>query len=156
MKNTIFSKIIVFGAFLGLISCSRMNSFGSGYVLNDSDSDHIYITRTVGNQTKIEIDQQIGDWKKIGRYVFVLRMVATSPDCYGKGGDISIITHYSDSEEFWIIDLEAGSSAGPLSKNDYAIKLRQLGLSGPTLLRPSHYRPNTEQFQKMFGKCKRG
>jgi hypothetical protein len=136
-----------------IAGCGRSNNLGAGYILNDGDADHIYVTKADGDHPRIAIDQQIVDWKVERNYALFLRMVAESVDCHDENGKISIRTHYSTKAEYWIIDLGKDRLIGPLSKKEFAANLSTFKLHDPGLTVRRDYHPNTDEFRKIAKSC---
>ena len=67
------------------------------------DTDHLYVYDKSKNL--IIIDQLVVDYEIKGDELFVLRMVSDSIDCYDINNVPTIITHYSEKKEYWIINL---------------------------------------------------
>lgn len=150
MMRILITLLIVFA----LTSCGDSQSLGGSYFLKKDDLDHVYVLKKKKGEAMVAIDQQIVDWRRVANYVVVLRKVAISPDCYDESGRPTIITHYSSTDEFWIIDLYHDIEFGPLSDKDYATKLAQLNLPYTKLAVPGSYRENTQEFQKNMSKCR--
>lgn len=128
---------------------------GGNYYLSDSDDSHVYILKKSGDQFSIIVNQQIVDFKVVKNYVLVLRKVAESFDCYNEKNVPTIITHYSNEDEYWVIDLQRDKEMGPLKEEAYFHLLKKLELPLMKLSVPSAFVPNSEAFKKWREECKK-
>jgi len=128
---------------------------GGGYVLENHEYAHRYIYKRTGNENYIVIDEQVVGYDIVDDHVLVYRIVANSYDCYDKNNQPMIITHYTDDEEYWIIDTAARKELGPLTRNSYVRMLKELGL--PTIIPEQQisYRSNTSAFNNEASECKK-
>ncbi len=130
-------------------------SVGGNYYLSDRDDSHVYLSKKSSGQFSIVVDQQIVDFKIVKNYLLVRRKVAESFDCYDKKNVASIITHYSNEDEYWVIDLEKDKETGPLKEESYFRLLKDLELPLVKLRVPSSFIPNSEAFKKWRVECKK-
>lgn len=84
----------------------------------------------------------ISDYKIDGNYLFVLRGVAETFDCPGINEKRMLITKYTNSEEFWIIDLKNNLEVGPLDKQTFGDKAKKFGVPSPELNARTKYFTN--------------
>jgi hypothetical protein len=141
---------------LGACTSDEGQSLGGRYYLENRDDSHVYIyKRTASKHNTVVVDQQVVDYEVVRGYLLVLRKVAESPDCYDKKGVPTIITHYSDNDEYWIINVNTEKEIGPLDGRDYFQAGQKLGLPRLKLRAPSTFTPNTEQFRKLSQDCQR-
>jgi hypothetical protein len=142
-----------------LMSCGDKGArlLGGPYYLIDGDEDHVYLakkTQTSEDDTLI-VDEQVVDYRITNGYLLVLRKVAESFDCYDKRNVPTIITYYSNKDEYWVIDLINEKENGPLSAQAYVLMLNKLQLPLVKLSAPSNYYHNDEVFAKRRKECKR-
>jgi hypothetical protein len=130
-------------------------SLAGNYYLSDTDHSHVYILKKSRDQLSIVIDQQIVDFKIVENQLLVRRKVAESFDCYDKKNVASIITHYSNEDEYWVIDLKKDKETGPLKEESYFRLLKDLELPPVKLTVPSSFAPNSEAFKKWREECKK-
>ena len=142
----VMSLLIVIGEYIGDFDNFILS--GSGYKLINYSDDHIFLVREKDNKRVIE--EQIVDFERNGDNLLVLRMVAESMDCYDDGVP-TIITHYSDVKEYWIINLVAQTEKGPFDEQVFNETLVKLGISDVALDVPKSYRQNTDVFNKSCG-----
>lgn len=129
---------------------------GSGYSLNNGDDDHVYIAKHSGGVDRIIIEQQVVDWTTLnGRWVFILRMVANSVECYDDKNSATLITHYSSQREYWVIDLANSTELGPLTERGFESESRRLTFGAAHLEVPSYYHDNTSAFDERVKECSR-
>jgi hypothetical protein len=147
---------VIFLAVLSLAACmnGEERSLGANYYLIDGDDAHVYLTKKSDGKSSVVIDQQIVDVKVVNDYVFVRRKVAESFDCYDKNNIPSIITHYTEQDEYWVIDLNKGKETGPLKEEAYFQMLRDLGLPLTKLKVRYYFVPNSDAFKKLRSECK--
>ncbi|MBQ5939583.1 MULTISPECIES: DUF3997 domain-containing protein [unclassified Massilia] len=136
-----------------LIGCGESTDLGGGYFINKTDEDHVYISKKENGKSFVVIEEQVVDWGRFDGYIAVLRKVAISPDCYDDKGRRTIITHYSDESQFWIINLKDSVEAGPFSESEYREELKKLGVRYVNLDVPKDYVSNSEQFEKIKKNC---
>jgi hypothetical protein len=149
-------EIILLFLCLSLLGCDSGGgeSLGGNYYLN-RDSSHAYIWKKSKDHATIAVEQQIVALKTEKDYVLILRKIAESADCYDKQNVPTIITHYSNEDEYWVIDLKKEREIGPLKEQAYFEALRKLGLPPVKLTAPSNFAPNTEAFEKWTKDCKK-
>lgn len=144
---------------LSLVACAASETnLGGRYYLNDSDAAHVYIVKKSDEKKEYDtvvVDQQVVDIKVVHGYLLALRKVADSVGCYDDTDTPTIITHYSDKDEYWIIDLKNENEIGPLSEQSYFEMQKQLGLPAVKLRVPSDFVSNSEAFKKWSKDCKR-
>lgn len=152
-------KIVIWvGIFLFILgACQYVGDWdnfllsGSGYKLNNSDYSHVYLTRV--ESSDFIIDEQVVDFKIKKGYLMVLRMIATSIDCYDEKNQPTILTHNSNQKEFWIIDTENKIEMGPFNEAEFFKKTNELNLPLIKLNIPKKYRSNNEAFTEQTSKC---
>ena len=142
---------------LSLLGCSSSDSqsVGGNYYLSNGDASHVYIWKKSKSENTIVVDQQIVDLKIENAYVLVLRKVAESFDCYDEKNQPKIVTHYSNKDEYWIIDPRKENEIGPLKEQAYSETLKKLGLPLVQLSAPSNFVPNTGAFKESTKDCKK-
>ena len=140
--------------FISLTACGDSVSLGGNYYVNRSDSDRIYILKETPSGPKAIVGEHVVNWKRLKNYTVILRKVAYSPDCYDKYGVPTIVTHYSEKSEFWIINVRGEIEYGPFDIAQYKIKLTQLNIPFVTLKEPSDYKANTAYFNEFTKRCK--
>lgn len=141
--------------FLSMTSCTQTDvNIAGDYYISRGDHDHVYIFKRPGrgNQNVIVVDQQVVDYAVVGDYIVVLRKIAESYDCYDESDVPTIITFYSDDDEFWVIDYKNGREIGPLVKTEYVASLRALGLPMSDLSAPSSYE-SSQRVRDVIDKC---
>ena len=138
-------------AFLFLVTgCSLDSLSNSDFRIENYDDDHIYIRQKSTSQVVIEehvVDSLVHDDS-----LYVLRMVAESPDCYDDRGVPTIITHYSDIKEYWIINLKTNGIEGPFNEEEFQARTDGLNIS---LSVPKRYYPNTKAFLARMANCQK-
>lgn len=156
LNNSFFKMKRIFLGFLLTIltACGDSVSLGGKYYLNRSDWDRVYILKETPEGLQAIIGGHVVDWKRLDNYSVLLRKVATSPDCYDKNGIPTIVTHYTDKSEFWILNVSSGIEYGPFNIEQYKLKLTQLGLPFVTLQVPSSYKANTAYYNESTKNCK--
>lgn len=82
-------------------------------------------------------------------------MVARSVDCYDANGKATLITHYTDQEEFWIIDTRMKKETGPLTRASFNAALRKIGVADGAFAGEIDYRSNTASFESDVARCVR-
>jgi hypothetical protein len=139
-----------------MTGCGRVETIelGGGYILAAHDRDHRFIYKREDNRNHIVIDQQIVAHRVIGPRILVHRMVATSYDCYDADGRVTIFTRYSDEEEFWIVNSDAGVVEGPLNRASFEESLSKAGLPANYFSDTSDYRSNAKTFDAQTAKCR--
>ncbi|MEN8251468.1 MAG: hypothetical protein ABFS32_21260 [Bacteroidota bacterium] len=149
----IFSVMFVFF----LASCQGYESIplGNDYYLSDSDRNHIYIYKKMDDKEgfNIVVEQHVLDFQVIRGYLLVLRGVASSLDCYDQNNIPTIITHYSDKREYWVINMKVGNIKGPLDKPNYLHIKNELGFGNVELKSKYHIQSNTKSFNKLISEC---
>ena len=130
-------------------------SLGGNYYLTDGDDAHVYLSKKSNGKSSIVIDQQIVDFKVVGNHVLVRRKVAKSFDCYDKNNVPSIITHYTDQDEYWVIDVTKEKETGPLKEEAYLQLLKELGVSPVKPTVRYYFMPNSDAFKKWRAECKK-
>lgn len=140
-----------------LIGCDGLSTvdLGGGYFLSVWDSHHQHVYAKQGGRNRLVIDQQIVGYRVIGTHALLHRMVARSVDCYAANGKATIITHYSDQEEFWIIDTRMKKETGPLTRASFNTALRKLGVPDAAFVGEIDYRSNTQSFESDVAHCVR-
>jgi len=119
----------------------------------DVDKDHQYFVNDKENA--VIIPEQVVDVVEKKSFLFVLRMVAESIDCYNESGIPTIITHYSEAKEYWIINLNNDRVDGPFDEDAFKHQLEKVGFLDVNLKVPQNYRANTEYFNKEKSACYR-
>src|SRR4051812_16784881 len=71
----------------------------SNYYVASSDLSHVYLWKQ-STTNAIVVDEQIVDLRIEDDYALVRRKVAQSVDCYDKNNSPTIITHYSEEDEY--------------------------------------------------------
>lgn len=140
-----------------LIGCDGLSTvdLGGGYFLSVGDSHHQYVYAKQEGRNRLVIDEQIVGHRVIGALVLVHRMVARSVDCYAANGKATIITHYSDQGEFWIIDTRMKKETGPLTHASFNTELRRLGVMDGSIVDRTDYRSNTPSIESDMARCVR-
>lgn len=146
-----------FMALLVLAGCQTGDSkmLGGPYYLSAGDPQHVYIWKEMGIQNEVVIEQQVVDFEVLKGYLLVRRKVAKSVDCYDRNNVPTIVTHYTDEDEYWVIDLNEETETGPLKEQSYLGLLKNIGLPPVDLTVPSTYIPNTEIFNNWVKDCTR-
>jgi hypothetical protein len=85
--------------------------------------------------------------------VIARRKVAESFDCYDEKNVSKIITHYTNEDEYWVIDLQKDKETGPLKEGPYLELLKKLELPVVKLTVPSRFVSNSEVFKKWREGC---
>jgi hypothetical protein len=134
-------------------ACNNFHDLGNGYRLQDSDLDHVYITRVDKGTAKIVVDQQVVDWQRSGDYILVLRKVAFSPHCGLANGRTNILTHNTSIDQYWILNAKSDEVIGPIDKSEFNVKKKKFSLDEVDLAAPGNYRDNTQEFQRMAAGC---
>jgi len=142
--------IIIFVVLFSITSCEQYKLNQSNFSISE-DFDHRYIFNKSNNV--IVIDQMVVDYEIKGESLFVLRMIAESIDCYDEKGIPTIMTHYSDVEEYWHINLKNDEIEGPFNKTSFIDVVKRIGLSDVELEMPNTYASNSEYFEKRVSKC---
>ena len=142
--------IVFFAVLLLITSCEQYKLNQSNFSLN-GDYDHRYLFNKSNNA--IVIDTLVLDYEITGDSLFVLRMISESIDCYDEEGIPTIMTHYSDVEEYWYINLENDEVDGPFNKASFIDVVKRIGLSDVELEVPNTYASNSEYFEKSVSKC---
>ncbi len=124
---------------------------GTGYQLFTPDSDHVWVIRE--RDGSAVTGEQIVDFEVRGDYVFFLRMVSNSVDCYDESGVPTLITHYGDDEEYWVVSNSQGSEFGPMSRMEFFNWLKMHQVADVDLRVPKSYRSNTAAFESSLAKC---
>ena len=140
-----------------LIGCDGLFTVDlrGGYFLSVWDTHHQYVYAKQEGRSRIVIDQQVVGHRVIGALVLVHRMVARSVDCYDANGKATIMTHYSNQEEFWIIDTRMRKETGPLTRASFNMELRRRGVMEGSFGDVTDYRSNTSSFESDVARCVR-
>ena len=134
-----------------LAGCGESESLGGNYYLTDVDDEHAYIS----NGNRVVVDQFVVDFHRNGDFLFVLRKIANSIDCYDDHNIPTIITHWSDESEYWVINVATETEIGPLREQDYLQLLAQRKLGLSKLSTPNDYRSNTAAYLSHITFCAR-
>lgn len=124
---------------------------GTGYRLVSNDRDHVYLVDAKGG---LAVGQQVVDIDADKNYIFILRMVSESMDCYDSQGVPTIITHYSEEKEFWIIDSEKARVVGPFSDRQFEEMLGRLDIDSVSLQIPNSYKSNSKIYSEWAATCR--
>ena len=81
-------------------------------------------------------------------------MVAVSHDCLDADGRTTIITRYTDQEQFWIIKSDVGVIEGPLDHVSFEEALIKDGLPVNTYMEAIDYRSNSSAYDALVAECK--
>jgi hypothetical protein len=142
-----------------LLSCGESSSRlpGGHYYLVDNDDSHVYLVKRekTSEVDTLVVDQQIVDYRITNGYLLVLRKVAKDYDCYDEKNVPTIITHYSNEDEYWVIDLQKEKEIGPLKEQMYVKTVKELKLPTVKLNAPKDFYPNSDFFRTRSDKCKR-
>ncbi len=141
MKSNVIISLITL---MLLSSCDLYSGNKSNIKLIDNDKDHKYFVNS--NTNLVVIPDQVVDFDRQGEFVFVLRMVSESIDCFDEDGIPTIITHYSNKKEYWLINQINDEVEGPLEANDFYKKINKKGINEVKLEVPKTYKSNTERF----------
>ena len=152
IKAKYLKKLLILVISFLIVSCEQYKLMNSNLSVSE-DTDHLYVYDKSKNL--IIIDQLVVDYEIKGDELFVLRMVSDSIDCYDINNVPTIITHYSEKKEYWIINLGKDEIDGPFDENTFKLKLKSKGLSDINLKVPTNYRANTEYFIKEKSACYR-
>lgn len=146
----IFPVVLVIFSFL---ACAQSRPLGGSYYLVDIDSNHRSIQRRSDQEAVTVIDQQVVGHRKQGNYILVHRMVAISYECVDDEGVRTIITHRTDEEEYWILDVEGVKELGPFGKNELAEAAQRLKIESMDIPRKISYKENTSGFKIRSSRC---
>lgn len=147
----VFAKyMLAIICFSSVVSCEKIKLSQSNFSISN-DRDHAYIFNKLNNS--ITVEQQVVDYKVVDDNLFILRMVAESIDCYDAERVPAIITHYSNVEEYWHINLSNDSKKGPFTKPLFISYLKELGDYDINLKISNSYVINTEYFKMEEKKC---
>lgn len=139
-----------------LAGCSWVHEtpIGGNYFLVDGDRDHIWISKQVGDQRLVVIDQQIVGILKGVRFVLVHRMIAISYECTDDSGDKTIMTKRTDEEEYWILDTQLGHELGPYDHSAMLNEANRLQIeNAEEVPKLTVYRSNTDRFESRASRC---
>lgn len=138
---------------VGFLTACGQDRANSNIKFVDVDKDHQYFVNEIKNT--VIIPDQVVDVVEEKGFLLVLRMVAKSIDCYNKSGIPTIITHYSEAKEYWIINLNSEQVDGPFDEDAFKHQLEKAGLLDINLKVPQNYRANTEYFNEEKSACYR-
>jgi hypothetical protein len=134
-----------------LCACGGPDQLGGGYSYTYGGRGHAWISK----DKRVLVDDYVVGYKSIQGYVVVRRKISRSVDCYDQHGVPTIITHYTDNDEFWIINVTAGVELGPLDEVQYGSTLRNLEMPYVSIPVPSHFHPDTQSFAEFTQRCAR-
>lgn len=152
MSTTILTTLLC----ICLAGCSLVyeTPIGGGYFLVDGDRDHIWISKQVGDQRQVVIDQQIVGILKGVRFVLVHRMIAISYECTDESGKKTIMTKRTDEEEYWIIDTQLGYELGPYDHSAMLDEVNRLQIEDAEgIPKLTAYRSNRDRFESRASRC---
>ena len=137
-----------------LTACGDSVSLGGKYYIDRTDFHRVSVLKkTPSGESIAIIGEHVVDWERLENYSVLLRKVAYSPDCYDKNGAPTIVTHYTDKSEFWVINIRSEIEYGPFDVEQYKLKLTQLGIPFVKLQEPSSYKSNTDYFNEATKTC---
>ncbi|WP_167346336.1 DUF3997 domain-containing protein [Pseudoalteromonas arabiensis] len=152
-KNMKIKLTLLLTFMVGFLTACGQDRANSNIKFVDADKDHQYFVNKIKNT--VIIPDQVVDVVEEKGFLLVLRMVAESIDCYNKSGIPTIITHYSESKEYWIINLNSDQVDGPFDEDAFKHQLEKASLLDINLKVPQNYRANTEYFNKEKSACYR-
>jgi hypothetical protein len=119
----------------------------------------VYITKNASPRTvlinqqaftvdgTVVVDQQVVDVDtSIPNYILVLRKVAMSADCKTDRGQPTIVTHYTDESQYFIIDKLRREEFGPMDASAFKAQLKERHIPDVRLTVPAAYHSNSEAF----------
>src|SRR3954465_4150592 len=142
---------------LALAACTDggYRRVAGNYYVSDSVSAHVHILKKSGGRFFPAVEEQVVDFETAKDYLLVRRKVAESFDCYDKNDSPTIITRYSDEDEYWVIDVKKEKETGPLKEEAFAGRLKELGIPPVTLKVRYYFHANTGAFEKWRKECKK-
>jgi hypothetical protein len=129
------------------------SALGGGYRLEEATQAHRYITKEDSNGSQIVIDSQIVGTRRRGNYILVRRFRSLIYECHLPAGAQMIITHYTDDEQWWIIDLSEDVLHGPLDFEQFNEKGNELRIRNMAVPLQVRYWPNTDEFEVRTSEC---
>lgn len=151
MVAAIIGLFVAVGEYIG-----DWNNFwlrGSGYKLFRPESEHVWVIRE-GDGTALTGEHVVGYDIK-GDYIIFLRMIAESLDCYDERGTPTIITHYSNEKEYWIVNRKRLEEIGPMTEGEFMGWLKLHKIANVSLVASNGYRTNTDSFAAQIARCTR-
>lgn len=152
-KQVKILPFIIVALSFGCTSADR--SLGGDYHLTSPDTGHSYIRRGDANEGMIVVDQQVVDVEQDGSYIAVLRKVARSSTCIRPAKGPTILTLYTDEDQYWLIDTNAQIEMGPLSSDQYSEALKKAHKPYIRLTVPAWFHPNVDAYRRWMSGCAR-
>ena len=133
MSNRDTSRLLLAVLVLLLAGCSRTASQEHGFLIEESDPDHVYVVH--GPTRRVVIDVQVLDYEFESNHLHVLQLPGTTIECpsiYGnKHG--ALVTSYSQEQQYWLIGLQDAKVYGPMSRPQYESQAASRGVNPSSL-----------------------
>ena len=146
----VFSVLVIIGNWIGDFNNLRASYTGYKFVPN-SYADQVGLVDIESGH--LIINQHIVDYDITNDFLMILRMVSESFECIDGNLSKTIITHYSNKREYYLINFKENFLYGPYSHDRFFIEAQKHRLGSPSLSVPSNYYANSNSFKERVGKC---
>jgi hypothetical protein len=130
MKNTILFFLLFILLFTGICNCSLDydRNLGDGYFINGYGVTTV-IYKKINNKEDDEILLgEIVEYKFNSNFILIYRVVTKEVKKFNNDHYLSEIMRGGDSIQYWIINKKKNIIIGPLRKNEYLLKCKNLNI----------------------------